>query len=297
MSDSWVWRLRTRRLVFDRPLVMGILNATPDSFSDGGRFLDVDRAVEHAHQMVEQGADIIDVGGESTRPGADPVAAAEEERRVVPIVQQIAEHAIVSVDTNKVDVAKAALDAGAEIVNDVTGLGDPAMRGLVAATGAGAVIMHMQGEPRTMQVDPRYEDVERDVAAFLEQRCSEAIESGCSPESLVLDPGIGFGKTLEHNLILCNRIARLANLGRPVLIGTSRKRFLGALTGHDRPDKRDVATAISTALAVERGAAVVRVHDVPTTREALSVALAIVREQHVDISTGVHAEPTPHTHS
>ena len=297
MSEPWVWQLRTRRLSFERPLVMGILNATPDSFSDGGLFLDVEHALARADQLIEQGADVIDVGGESTRPGAAPVDVSEELRRVIPIVERLADRTIVSVDTSKPGVAEAALGAGAEIVNDVTGLRDPAMRTVVAEGSAGAVIMHMQGEPRTMQEDPRYEDVEREVVGFLGRQFSAAVESGSDPLSVVVDPGIGFGKTLEHNLILCNRISRIAELGRPVLIGTSRKRFLGSITGRERADERDLATAVSMAMAVERGAAILRVHDVSSTREALSVVMAIVKEQHVDISSGVRAEPTPYFNS
>ncbi len=289
---KWTWRLRTRRISFGRPLVMGILNVTPDSFSDGGRFLDPGRAIEHGLRLAEDGADLIDVGGESTRPGARAVTAAEELRRVVPVVEGLAARGIVvSVDTSKEVVASEAVEAGAEIVNDVGGLGGEGMRHLVAASGAGAVVMHMQGTPQTMQHAPYYEDVVSDVVSFLGQRLAQAIEAGCDREALVVDPGIGFGKTVEHNLALCNRLESLSLLGRPILIGTSRKRFLGEITGVDDPARRDHSTAVSLALAAERGAAVLRTHNVALTREALAVALAIVSERASDLAPSVHIEP------
>ena len=289
---NWSWRLRTRRVSFGRPLVMGIVNVTPDSFSDGGRFLDAGSAIEHGLRLTEEGADLIDVGGESTRPGARAVAAAEELRRVVPVVAGLAARGIVvSVDTSKEVVASEAVDAGAEIVNDVGGLGGEGMRHLVASSGAGAVVMHMQGTPQTMQDAPYYGDVVSDVVSFLGKRMAQAIEAGCDREALVVDPGIGFGKTVEHNLALCNRIESLSLLGRPILIGTSRKRFLGEITGVDDPVRRDHATAVSLALAAERGAAVLRTHNVALTREALAVALAIVSERASDLHPSVHIEP------
>jgi dihydropteroate synthase len=289
---NWTWRLRTRRVSFERPLLMGIVNVTPDSFSDGGRFLDPSRAIEHGLRLVEEGADLIDVGGESTRPGAPDVEADEELRRVIPVVEGLAARGIiVSVDTTKEPVARAAIDAGAEIVNDVGGLGDPDMRERVATTGAGAVVMHMQGTPRTMQDGPHYEDVVDDIVGILGHRMALAIEAGCDREALVVDPGIGFGKTLEHNLILCNRIESFGFLGRPILVGTSRKRFLGTVTGVEDPSGRDHSTAVSLALAAERGAAVLRTHNVALTREALAVTMAIVNERAVDYDRTVHIEP------
>jgi dihydropteroate synthase len=277
-----VWRTRTRELSLGRALVMGILNVTPDSFSDGGRYLDVPGAVAHGRRLVAEGADLVDVGGESTRPGAAGVDTAEETRRVIPVVEALAgEGVVVSVDTSKPEVARRAVEAGAEIVNDVTGLGEPAMREVVAASGAGVVVMHMQGTPRTMQEDPRYVDVVAEVEAFLLARAASAREAGVEPACIALDPGIGFGKGLRHNLVLLRDLARLASHGLPVLVGTSRKGFLGRLTGVDSPELRDGSTAVTVALAVERGASVVRVHDPRSAREAVAVAEAIVRPEGV----------------
>jgi dihydropteroate synthase len=275
---------------------MGIVNVTPDSFSDGGLFLDRDRAIEHGIRLLEEGADLLDVGGESTRPGAEPVPVDEELARVIPVIEGlVARGALVSVDTTKPMVARSALDAGAEIVNDVGGLGTEEMRHVVASAGAGAVVMHMQGTPRTMQLDPHYDDVVDDIVDLLAARLELAVEAGCNAETLVVDPGIGFGKTLEHNLTLCNRIGSFEVLGRPILIGTSRKRFLGTITGVDEAAHRDGSTAVSLALAVERGAAVVRTHNVTRTREALAVALAIVNERVVDFDRSLTIEPQQHT--
>ena len=293
---TWTWRMRGHTLVFDRPLVMGIVNVTPDSFSDGGLFLDRDRAIEHGIRLLEEGADLLDVGGESTRPGAGPVPVDEELARVIPVIEGlVARGALVSVDTTKPMVARSALDAGAEIVNDVGGLGTEEMRHVVASAGAGAVVMHMQGTPATMQLDPHYDDVVDDIVDLLAARLELAVEAGCLRETLVVDPGIGFGKTLEHNLTLCNRIRSFEVLGRPILIGTSRKRFLGTITGVEEAAHRDGSTAVSLALAVERGAAVVRAHNVMRTREALAVALAIVNERVVDFDRSLTVEPHQHT--
>ncbi len=292
----WIWRLRSRTLAFDRPLVMGIVNVTPDSFSDGGLFLDPGRAIEHGLRLLEEGADLLDVGGESTRPGAESVAAEEEMARVVPVIAGLAGRgAIVSVDTMKPEVAGAALDAGAEIVNDVGGLGRREMRRVLARSAAGAVVMHMRGTPRTMQLDPHYDDVVDDIMRFLSARIDLAVGEGCRREALVVDPGIGFGKTLEHNLTLCQRIGSFEALGRPVMVGTSRKRFLGTITGAEEPTERDGSTAVSLALAVERGAAVVRTHNVARTREALAVTLAIVHERAVDFDRSVTIEALQQT--
>jgi dihydropteroate synthase len=259
--------------------IMGVVNVTPDSFSDGGLFLDTDDAVRHALELVAEGADILDVGGESTRPGAQPVAEDEERRRVVPVIERIAgERAPVqlSVDTSKPDVARAALDAGATYVNDVTAFrADPGMAGLVAERGVECCLMHMLGEPRTMQDDPRYEDVVSDVKAFLEERLAFAVAEGVPEARVMLDPGIGFGKTLEHNLELLRRLDEIVALGRPVVVGTSRKSFLGRITGREVGERLS-GTIATNVLALERGASVFRVHDVAPVRDALAVAAATV---------------------
>ncbi|GBD84119.1 dihydropteroate synthase [bacterium BMS3Abin02] len=271
------WRARGVSLP-DRALIMGIVNVTPDSFSDGGRFLDPDEAIALSVRLVADGADIIDVGGESTRPGAEPVPAAEEIRRVEPVVGAlVGEGIVVSIDTAKRDVAQAALEAGASIVNDVSALGAAGMAETVAASDAGLVLMHMQGTPRTMQTNPTYGDVVTEVRDFLVDRALFAQDHGISPDCIAIDPGIGFGKTIVHNLTLLAHIGVLVETGYPVLIGTSRKSFLGALTGEERPERRDVATAAASALAVAAGASVVRVHNVAVSRPAVQVADAMVR--------------------
>jgi dihydropteroate synthase len=257
--------------------IMGVVNVTPDSFSDGGAFDDDASAIAHARRLVSEGAAIIDVGGESTRPGAAPVPAEQELERVIPVVEGVAAlnlPAQVSIDTMKLEVAQAALDAGASYVNDVTAFRhDPRLAGLVADRGADCCLMHMLGEPRTMQEDPRYDDVVDDVKAFLEQRMAVAVAAGVKEERIQLDPGIGFGKTLEHNLELLRRLDELAALGRPIVIGTSRKSFLGRLTGRDVTE-RVHATVATSVIAYERGARVFRVHDVAATADALTVAAA-----------------------
>lgn len=274
-----IWRARDRVIALDRPIVMGVVNVTPDSFSDGGRLSTEDAAVAHAFELVAAGADIVDVGGESTRPGADPVSVEDERARVLPIVRRLAKDGIiVSIDTMKPQVAAAGLDAGASIVNDVTGLGSDEMRAVVEDAGAGAVVMHMQGSPRTMQRDPRYGDVITEIRDFLADRLSQAIADGIRPECLAVDPGIGFGKTVEHNLTIINRINQFGVLGHPVVLGASRKRFLGALTGREVASDRDFASAVTAAIGIVRGADVLRVHDVPSTLEAARIAWAIVRE-------------------
>jgi dihydropteroate synthase len=259
--------------------IMGVVNVTPDSFSDGGLFLDADHAVRHALELVAEGADMLDVGGESTRPGAEPVAADEERRRVVPVLEGVAAAGArvqLSIDTSKPDVAGAALDAGATYVNDVTAFrADPGMAGLVAERGVECCLMHMLGEPRTMQDDPRYEDVVSDVKAFLEERLAFAVAEGVPEERVMLDPGIGFGKTLEHNLELLRRLDEIVALGRPVVVGTSRKSFLGRITGRE-VGERLPGTIATNVLALERGASVFRVHEVAPVREALAVAAATV---------------------
>ena len=255
---------------------MGVVNVTPDSFSDGGLYLDVDAAVAHGHALAEDGAGIVDVGGESTRPGAEPVAVAEEVARVVPVVERLRSPRV-SVDTRNLAVAEAAVQAGARIVNDVSAFRhDPSMAGLVASSGASCCLMHMLGyDPRTMQADPRYDDVVSEVKAFLEERLAFAVGEGVPEERVWLDPGIGFGKTLEHNLELLRRLDEIVAIGRPVVVGTSRKSFLGRLTG--RPEReRDAATIATTVMAYERGASVFRVHEARGAVDALKVAAATV---------------------
>ena len=259
-----------------RPRVMGIVNVTPDSFSDGGRFLDPERAIAHGRRLVAQGADILDIGGESTRPGAQAVSAEDELGRVEPVVAGLAGTAPVSIDTSKALVAAAALDRGAEIVNDVTALrADPDLAGLCAERGCTVVLMHMLGSPRTMQDDPRYEDVVDEVRRFLAGRVEAAVSAGVAEERIWVDPGIGFGKTVEHNLELLRRLGEIATLGRPVVIGSSRKRFLGEITGRELGERLG-GTIASNVLALAAGADVFRVHDVAEAREALDAAEAIL---------------------
>jgi dihydropteroate synthase len=257
--------------------IMGVVNVTPDSFSDGGRYLDPAAAVEHGRQLIEDGAEILDVGGESTRPGADPVSEEEELRRVEPVVSGLAAvGAQVSVDTSKAAVAAAALDAGAAIVNDVTALrGDPEMAGLCAERGAGVVLMHMRGDPRTMQDEPRYEDVVDEVKGFLAERVEAAVAAGIAAERIWLDPGIGFGKTAAHNLELLRRLGELGELGRPLVVGTSRKSFIGRADGSPVDDRLG-GTIASSVLAAVEGAEVLRVHDVAEVRQALVLTDAVL---------------------
>jgi len=257
--------------------LMGVVNVTPDSFSDGGLYLDPEAAVAHGRELAEAGAEILDVGGESTRPGAEPVSAEEELRRVVPVIQGLSgAGSRISVDTSKAAVAAAALDAGAEIVNDVTALrADAEMAPLCAERGAGVVLMHMLGEPRTMQEDPHYVDVVAEVKAFLAERLEAAVTAGIAEERVWLDPGIGFGKTAAHNMELLRRLGELRELGRPLVIGTSRKSFIGKVDGSPA-DQRLGGTIASSVLAAAEGAAVLRVHDVAEVRQALTVAAAIL---------------------
>jgi dihydropteroate synthase len=257
--------------------LMGVVNVTPDSFSDGGLFLDAGAAIAQGRRLAEEGADILDVGGESTRPHADPVSAQEERRRVVPVIEGLAGAAPqLSIDTSKVEVARAALDAGATYVNDVTAFrSEPELAALVAERGAECCLMHMLGDPRTMQDDPRYEDVVSDVKAFLEERLAFAVGEGVAEDRVMVDPGIGFGKTVAHNLELLRRLDEIVALGRPVVIGTSRKSFLGRLTGRE-VDQRLPGTIATNVLALERGASVFRVHEVAPVRDALAVTAATV---------------------
>ena len=256
---------------------MGVVNVTPDSFSDGGLYLDAQAAIEHGEELARDGADILDVGGESTRPGADGVSAEEEMARTEPVVAALARAGHeVSIDTSKLAVAKAALRAGATIVNDVTALrGDPRIGPLCAEHGAGLVLMHMQGDPRTMQLDPTYDDVVDDVKAFLAERLEAALAAGVKEERVWLDPGIGFGKALEHNLELLSRLGELRSLGRPLVIGTSRKSFIGKVDGSEVGD-RIGGTIASSVLAMAEGADVLRIHDVAKVAQAAKVASAIL---------------------
>jgi dihydropteroate synthase len=263
-------------LVF--PSIMGVLNVTPDSFSDGGRFLAAEDALAQGLALVREGAAIVDVGGESTRPGSDPVPAEEELRRVLPVVEALADRVGVpiSVDTMKADVARRALGAGAALINDVSALrADPAMVEVVAELGAPVCLMHMQGAPRTMQEDPHYDDVVDEVLRFLEERMAFALARGVAEDQLLLDPGIGFGKTVEHNLTLLRHLDRFVALGRPIVLGTSRKRFLGTILGSE-PGERVIGTVVTTVIGLLAGAQVFRVHDVKPNFEALRVALAVL---------------------
>jgi dihydropteroate synthase len=263
---------------FPRPAVMGVLNVTPDSFSDGGRFLTHDAAVEHGRRLAYEGAAIVDIGGESTRPGAAAVSAAEELERVVPVLEGLA-GIPVSIDTSKAVVARRALELGAELVNDVTALrGDPDMAAVVAGGDAYVCLMHMQGEPRTMQAAPHYDDVVSEVLCFLEERIAFAIECGIREERICVDPGIGFGKTPDQNLELIRRLGELVALGRPVLVGISRKSTLGKVLGDPTATSGSVSASVAAAVAsYERGAWMLRAHDVLETVEALAVAAAVER--------------------
>jgi len=258
------------------PVVMGVVNVTPDSFSDGGRFASTDAAVGHALRMVEEGAGLLDVGGESTRPGAQAVGAEEEIRRVVPVIEALAARARIpiSVDTSKPAVMTAAVGAGATLINDVRALREPGALGAAADTNAAICLMHMQGEPRTMQVDPRYDEVVAEVRDFLRERAEVCIAAGIAPERLAIDPGIGFGKRLEHNLALLAGLPELAGLGWPLLVGVSRKSMFGELLGRAVDQRIAGGVAMATA-AVLAGASIVRTHDVAATVDAVKVAVAL----------------------
>ncbi len=261
----------------ERAKIMGVVNVTPDSFSDGGEFLDPQRAIAHGRELVDEGADVLDIGGESTRPGAEAVSADEELRRVAPVVEALAaDGSAVSIDTSKVAIAETALDAGATMVNDVTGLrAEPELAGLCAERDAEVVLMHMLGDPRTMQEEPSYEDVVDDVKAFFAERIEFATSEGIVEDRIWIDPGIGFGKTVEHNLELHRRLGELAELGRPIAFGSSRKSFIGKLTGAG-VDQRLGGTIASNVIAYANGAGMMRVHDVGPMRQALTVAEAMV---------------------
>ena len=262
-------------LPLDRPLIMGVVNVTPDSFSDGGRFFGTQQALEHARVLIEEGADILDIGGESSRPGAEPVGLDEELRRVMPVLEQLAQMPVpVSVDTCKPEVMRCAIAAGAAMVNDINALREPGALEAVAQSQAAVCLMHMQGEPRSMQRDPQYEDVVAEVTAFLAQRVDAAQQAGIARERIVIDPGFGFGKNTGHNLGLLRGLHKIAGLGQPVLVGLSRKSLFGKITGKPVADRVSASVAAAL-LAVERGAALVRVHDVAATRDALLVLNAI----------------------
>lgn len=260
-----------------RGWIMGVLNVTPDSFSDGGNFLDLDLAVEHGLQMVADGADVIDVGGESTRPGAQPVALDEEMRRVVPVIERLRSqtNALISVDTMKPEIARAAISAGADIINDVGGLRADGMIAAAAESRAGVIVMHMQGTPRTMQAEPHYEDVVREVRAFFEERLRTLEHAGIAAERIAFDPGIGFGKSPDHNYALMRNLASLRVSDRPLAIGVSRKSFIGRLLGDMDMELRDWPTVALTAWLRDAGADVIRVHDVRRNAEALRMIDAI----------------------
>ncbi len=259
-----------------RPAVMGVLNVTPDSFSDGGHFISPDDAVAHAHRLAADGAAIVDVGGESTRPGSGGVSLEEELRRVVPVLERL-DGVPISIDTAKAEVARRAVALGAALVNDVTALrGDSSLAAVVAESGACLCLMHMRGQPRTMQDDPRYDDVVADVASYLEERLAFAVGEGIAEDRICLDPGIGFGKTVEHNLELLARLDEIVALGRPVVVGASRKRFLGRILGNPEALTGSVAASVAAAVAAfERGASIFRAHDVREHVEALGVARAV----------------------
>ncbi len=271
-----------------RPLVMGVVNVTPDSFSDGGLFDRPDRAVAHGLTLLEQGADLLDIGGESTRPGAEPVTEDEELARVMPVLEGLRRHsdAPISIDTSKPALMRAAAEAGADMINDVSALGAPGSLQAVVASGLPVCLMHMQGEPRTMQRNPRYDDVVGEVLDFFQDRLQTCLDAGVARESIVLDPGFGFGKSLDHNLALLHRLDELNSLGYPLLVGISRKSMLGALTGRKAPDQRVAASVAAAVIAAQRGAAIVRVHDVAETIDALKIwsALADFEQQEQEVT-------------
>lgn len=258
---------------------MGVINATPDSFSDGGSFLNPAAACAHGLRLVAEGADILDIGGESTRPGAQSVSADEEMRRVLPVIRSIREtsQVLISIDTSKAEVARAALNAGADIINDVTGLqGDPEMAKVAAEANSGVVVMHMQGTPRTMQMAPKYHDVVSEVGDFFRHALNHAVGSGIDPMTIALDPGIGFGKTPEHNSALLRHLAQFLEIGRPLLVGVSRKSFLGWIAGSSKMEDRFWPGVALTSFCRERGARILRVHDVKAHKEALKMTEAIL---------------------
>jgi len=266
------WQIRGRVLsIATRPLVMGIVNVTPDSFSDGGHYASPERAIAHGLELERQGADILDVGGESTRPGAEPVALAEEMGRVLPVVQALAGQVKtpISVDTSKSAVARACLEAGAHIINDVTGLGDPDMVAVARESGAGVILMHMQGTPATMQLEPRYDDVVNDIRRFLEQRIAEVTGQGVDRSCLAIDPGLGFGKRFKHNLEILARLGEFRSLGVPLCLGASRKGFIGKIIGRPVEQVLSGSLAVVSFALAQQAVQIVRVHDVAATRDTV----------------------------
>ena len=275
-----IWKVRGQSLdLTHRALLMGIVNVTPDSFSDGGSFLDPRAACKQGLKLVEEGADILDIGGESTRPGSHSVPLEEEIQRVIPVIQRLRQEtkALISIDTNKAAVAQAAMDAGADIINDITGLrGDENMPRVVSQSGAGVIIMHMKGTPRTMQDAPAYQDIMSEIGDFFRQSVALALSSGIDPMSIALDPGIGFGKTPEHNRQLLAGIGSFAKTGHPILVGASRKSFLGWLAGSTAMEDRFWPGVATTSLCRERGAKIFRIHDVKPHHDALRMTEAIL---------------------
>jgi dihydropteroate synthase len=272
------WHIRDRVLpIGPRPLVMGIVNVTPDSFSDGGRFLQTDAAVAHALDLVQQGADLLDIGGESTRPGSTPTTIEEELRRVLPVVAALVKEAQtpLSIDTSKAEVARQCLAAGAHVINDVTALADAAMVGVARQFQAGVILMHMQGTPQTMQLSPHYDNVVDEVAQWLDARRRAVIGLGLSAENLVLDPGIGFGKSFAHNLELLTRLFELQRLGRPICLGVSRKGFIGKITGRSVQESAAGSVAVACHAVMKQAVQILRVHDVAATRDAVMMLTAL----------------------
>ncbi len=284
-NTELVWHVRDKQFIFaDRPLIMGILNVTPDSFSDGGKYFTKELAVKYALEMIEEGADIIDIGGESSRPGSLPVPEEEELRRVVPVVEELfkqSKNVIISVDTRKSNVAQKALEAGAHIINDISALrADENMIQVVKSYSAGVILMHMKGEPATMQLDPSYDDVVKEVKHFLEDRIAFCTKNGLKRNFLAIDPGIGFGKTTHHNLRLIANLDAFLDLEVPIVIGLSRKRFIGELTGR-KETERIYGTLAANVFASLRGVHIIRVHDVKATVDAIKIITAIAKEQEV----------------
>ena len=271
-----IWRVGGREIdVTKRGLIMGILNTTPDSFSDGGRYARVEDAVKRGREMIAEGADLIDVGGESTRPGAEEVGAREEMERVIPVIESLRGQAMISVDTSKPEVARAALKAGADVINDVTGVGDAEMRKVCAESDCGMVAMHMQGTPRTMQEKPVYQDVVKEVRGFFEKRLRELVDAGIAPERVCFDPGIGFGKSLEHNRALLSGLAGLQVADRPILMGLSRKSFFAGLIDAEEMKDREAGTIALSAWTRSQGARIHRVHSVRENRLAIRAVEAM----------------------
>lgn len=275
-----IWRIRARdHDLSRRGWIMGVVNVTPDSFSDGGKFIDPGAACEYGLRLIEEGAEILDIGGESTRPGATPVPPDEESKRVLPVIRGLRKRSdvLISIDTSKASVARLALDAGADIVNDITGLrGDQEMATLIAKEGAGIIIMHMQGTPRTMQIAPRYEDVVQEVGVFFRQAIEGAVASGIDPMNIALDPGIGFGKLPQHNRELLRHLAAFTTFGRPIVVGVSRKSFLGWIVGSNRMAERFWPALALTSFCRENGARILRVHEAKPHVEALRMTEAIL---------------------